>query len=224
MLRILAVFIVVIISFYSGFAQNAALGLDEYIKYARVDNNTEKPVLYEYVQGSSYLNEDFVDGHMTLNIGKTFESPVRYDIFADQVEFKNSANEIFIVQNPGAIQLLVIGNSRFNYFEPGEFSDIKGFYEILVIGEFSLYKKYQILLKNPESAGPGIYSNAAMFIPQDNKYYIMDPDANFNEIRNKKDLLLPDRDSDELEKFIKDNKIKTRKEEDLIRFVEFLNQ
>lgn len=222
--KIIAVIIVIVVSVPFGFAQNAALGLDEYIKHARVDNKMEKPVLYEYVQGSCYLNDNFIDGRMTLDIGKTYEGPIRYDMYADQIEFKNSANEIFILQNPGAVRMVILDTLQFNYFEPGVFKDIQGFYEILLIGDYSLYKKYQIFLKNPDSAGPGIYANAAMFIPQDSKYYIMDPDANFKEIRNKKDLLLSDTNTDELEEFIKNNKIKVRKEKDLIRFTEFLNQ
>ncbi len=223
MLRII-IAIVFIVSFQFGFTQNAALGLDEYIKYAHADNNGEKPVLYEYVQGSCYLNDTFIDGQITLDIGKTFQGPIRYDIYADQIEFKNSANEIFIVQNPKAIRMVYMDSLKFNYFEPGLFKDVKGFYEILLIGDYSLYKKYQIFLKNPEAAGPGFQTSVAIFIPQDSKYFIMDPDANFMEINNKKDLLIKGRDTGKLEKFIKDNKIKPKKEQDLIRFTEFLNR
>lgn len=215
--------IFLIFSVHFGFSQNAALGLDEYIKYAHVDNNAEKPVLYEYVQGTSYLNDEFVDGQITLDIGKTFEGPIRYDIYADQLEFKNSANEIFIVQNPKAIRMVYLGGSKFNYFESGEYTGAKGFYEIMVIGDYSLYKKYQVFLKNPEAAQPGFQTSVAIFIPRDSKYYIMDPDGNFIEINNKKDLLVSGRDTETLEKFIKDNKIKIKKENDLIRFIEFLN-
>jgi len=206
------------------FAQEIIPGMDEYIKHSHMDRKGEKPVDYKYVQGSCYFNDDFIDGRITLNTGQTFEGPIRYDIFTDQIEFKNEANEIFIVQNPSAIRTVFLDSLKFNYFEPGEFANVKGFYELLVLGNYSLYRKYLILLKNPDAAGPGLSSSPAMFIPLDSKYYIMDPDANFREITNKKDLLIPDRDSEELEKFIKANKIKTKKEEDLIRFTEFLNQ
>ena len=221
MLRITFV-ILFIANFQFCFAQIIP-GMDEYIKYSGIDGKVEKPVDYKYVQGSCYLIEDFIDSRITLNTGQTFEGPVRYDIYADQIEFKNPANEIFIVQNPRAIRTVFLDSLKFNYFEPGEFDNVKGFYELLVLGDYSLFKKYLIFLKNPEAAGPGQQTLAAMFIPEDSKYYIMDPDANFRGINNKKDLLLPDRDSDELGKFIKDNKIKPKKEKDLIRFTEFLN-
>ncbi len=222
MLRIILV-IILVVSFRVGFAQIIP-GMDEYIKSAHMDSKVEKPVDYKYVQGSCYLIEHFVGGRITLNTGQTFEGPVRYDIYADQLEFKNPANEIFTVQNPRAIRTVYLDSLKFVYFEPGEFANVKGFYELLVLGNYSLYKKYQILLKNPEAAGPGYYSNAAMFIPEDSKYYIMDPDANFREINDKKDLIVPGKDADALEKFIKAGKIKTKKEKDLIRFTEFLNQ
>jgi len=223
MLRI-TIGILFIFSLQVVYAQDIGSGLEEYIKHARVNRDAEKPVLYEYVQGSPYLHESFEDARIALDIGKTFEGPVRYDIYADQIEFKNAANEIFIVQNPKAIRMLMWGDSKFNYFEPGEFPEMRGFYELLVIGNYSLYKKYQILLKNPEAAGPGFQTSVARFIPQDSKYYMMDPDANFTEINNKKDLLVPGRDKNELGKFIKNNKINPKKENDLVRFTEFLNQ
>ncbi len=126
------------------------------------------PVDYKYVQGSCYFNERFIDGRITLNTGQTFESPVRYDIFADQIEYKNEANEIFTVQNREIIRTVYIDSLQF-------------------------------------------------------KYFIMDPDDNFTEITSKKDLLIPGRDTEELEKFIKANKIKPKDEKDLIRFTGFLN-
>jgi hypothetical protein len=184
----------------------------------------EKPVDYKYVQGSCYLIEDFIDGRIALNTSQTFEAPIRYDIFADQVEFKNEANEIFTIQNPGIIRTVYLDSLKFTWFEPGDFENVKGFYELLVLGNYSLFKKYQILLKNPEEAGPGKSSSAAMFIPLDSKYYFMDTDDNFREITDKKDLLLPGRDVAILEKFIKVNKIKAKEEKDLIRFTGFLNQ
>jgi hypothetical protein len=223
MLRITIV-ILLIANFHFCFAQEIIPGINEHIKHAPFDGNVEKPVDYKYVQGSCYFNENFIDGRIILNTGQTFEGPIRYDIFADQIEFKNQANEIFTVQNSQVIRTVYLDSLKFNYFEPGDFENVKGFYELLVLGNYSLYRKYQILLKNPEAAGPGKYSLAALFIPLDSKYYIMDPDANFREITNKKDLLLPDRDVAVLEKFIKAGKIKTQKENDLIRFTEFLNK
>jgi hypothetical protein len=223
MLRITIV-ILLIANLQFCFAQEIIPGINEHIKHAPPDGKVEKPVDYKYVQGSCYLMEDFIDGRITLNTNQTFEGPIRYDIFADQIEFKNEANEIFTIQNPGIIRTVYLDSLKFTWFEPGDFENVKGFYELLVLGNYSLYKKYQVLLKNPEAAGPGKFSLAAMFIPLDSKYYIMDPDANFREITNKKDLLLPGTDVAGLEKFIKANKIKAQKEKDLIRFTAFLNQ
>lgn len=206
------------------FAQEIIPGINEHIKHANIGSKAEKPVDYKYVQGSGYLNDKFTDARITLNTGQTFEGPVRYDIFADQIEFKNEANEIFTVQNPGIIRTVYMDSLIFNYFEPGDFENIAGFYRLLVLGDYSLFRKYQVLLKNPEAAGPGSFSTAARFIPLDSKYYIMDPDANFIEITGKKDLMLPGKDAAELETFIKSAKIKVKAEKDLIRFTEFLNQ
>lgn len=218
-----AIVILLIATFQFCFAQEIIPGINEHIKNANLDRKVEKPVDYKYVQGSCYLNETFINGRITLNTSQTYEGPIRYDIFADQIEFKNEANEIFTIQNPGIIRTVYLNSLKFTWFEDGDFENAKGFYELLVLGDYSLYKKYQILLKNPEAAGPGKYSLPAIFIPLDSKYYILDPDAGFTEITNKKDLLLPGKDVAVLEKFIKANKIKPKNEKDLIRFTRFLN-
>jgi hypothetical protein len=215
--------IILIASFSFCFAQEIVPGINEHIRHAPPNGKAEKPVDYKYVQGSCYFNERFIDGRITLNTGQTFESPVRYDIFADQIEYKNEANEIFTVQNREIIRTVYIDSLQFKYFEPGDFENANGFYELLLLGDYSLYRKYQVLLRNPEAAGPGSFSTAARFIPMDSKYFIMDPDDNFTEITSKKDLLIPGRDTEELEKFIKANKIKPKDEKDLIRFTGFLN-
>lgn len=223
MLRI-KIFILFVANIHFCFAQEIIPGIGDYIERAGIDRKAEHAVDYKYVQGSCYFNDDFIDGRITLNTSQVFNGPVRYDIYADQIEFKNAANEIFIPQNNRAIRTVFLDSVKFSYFEPGEFANMQGFYELLVLGNYSLYKKYLILLKNPEAAGPGQQTLAAMFIPLDSKYFIMDPDANFTEINSKKDLLIPGRDKNELEKFIKTAKIKPKKEKDLIRFTGFLNQ
>ena len=81
--------ILLIANFHFCFAQEIIPGMDDYIKHANLDRNVEKPVDYKYVQGTCYLIEHFTDGRIILNTGQTFEGPIRYDIFADQIEFKN---------------------------------------------------------------------------------------------------------------------------------------
>lgn len=199
-------------------------GIDKYMDYARIDKSMAKPATYHDVQGSPFLYKDFISGQLKLNTGTTYKGSLRYDKYADQIEFRTSDGEVYAVKNPETIQLAILGDSKLNYFEPGEFKGVKGYYEVLVIGNYSLYEKYQVILKDPEAARPYVEAKPAKFLDQDSKYFIMDPDGNFTEIVKKKDLLLKGLNQKNLEAFIKENKIKPSKKEDLIKFVEFLNQ
>lgn len=225
----IAIVSVFLIHSYSGFAQDYSFTqnyineLDDYINYANIERNSAQPSSYENVQGSPFLNKDFVDGEIKLNIGKTYKGPLRYDIYADEIEFVTSDKVIYTVKNPETIQLVILGDSKFNYFPPGEFKGVKGYYEVLVIGDYSLFEKYQIALKEPQAARPYVEAKPAKFLQQDSKFLIMDPDANFIEINNKKDLLLKDLDQNILEAYLKKNKIKPSDKADLTSFVKFLN-
>ncbi|WP_167619779.1 hypothetical protein [Maribellus sediminis] len=205
------------------FTQNYINELDDYINYANIDRNSSQPATYDNIEGSPFVYKDFVEGELKLNTGKTYKGPLRYDIYADEIEFVTSDKVIYTVKNPEAIQLAILGETKFNYFPPGEFKGVKGYYEVLVIGDYSLYEKYQIALKDPQAARPYVEAKPAKFLRQDSKFFIMDPDANFTEIGNKKDLLSNDLDKDKLEAFVKKNKIKISDREDLKRFVQFLN-
>lgn len=199
-------------------------GIDKYMDYARIDKSMMKPATYNEVQGSPFLYKDFTSGDLKLNNGTTYKGSLRYDIYADQIEFRTTDGEIYAVKNPESIQLAILDDKKFNYFEPGEFNNVKGYYEVLVIGNYSLYEKYQVVLKDPEAARPYVEAKPAKFIPQDSKFLIMDPDGKFTEINNKKDLLLKSGDQNKIDEFLKEYKIKPSKKEDLIRFVEFLNK
>ncbi len=188
------------------------------------NGKTEKPVDYKYIQGSCYFNEHFTDGRMTLNTDQTMKASSGMIFLPTRLNLKMRQTKSLRCKIRGLYARFIWSSLKFVYFEPGDFENVKGFYQLLVLGNYSLYRKYQVELRNPEAAGPGSFSSAARFIPQDSKYYIMDPDDNFREIINKKDLLLPDRDTGELESFIKAGKIKVKVEKDLIRFTEYLNQ
>lgn len=199
-------------------------GIDKYMDYARIDKSMTKPATYSDVQGSPFLYKDFISGELKLNNGTTYKGSLRYDIYGDQIEFKTSDGEIYAVKNPETIQMAILGDQKFNYFESGEFNNVKGYYEVLVIGNYSLFEKYQVILKDPETARPYVEAKPAKFLEQDSKFLIMNTDGQFIEINNKKDLLLGNGDQKKIEQFLKENKTKPSKKEDLIRFVEFLNK
>ncbi len=204
-------------------AQYPILELDDYVNYSHIERTMNRPT-YSNIKGSPFLHENFIEGQIKLDNGRTYQGPLRYDIYSDEIEFKTTDGDIYAVRNPETIQFATLGDVNFNYFEPGEFKDVKGFYQLLIIGDYFLYKKYLVELKDPEAARPYVEAKPARFEIKDSKYYIMDADGFFTEIKNKKDLVLPGLNANKQESFIKSNKISHKDENDLIEFVNFLNQ
>ncbi len=217
------IFYLVVFAINFSLAQYPVLELDDYVNYSHIERTMNRPT-YSNIKGSPFLHENFIEGQIKLDNGRTYQGPLRYDIYSDEIEFKTTDGDIYAVRNPETIQFATLGDVNFNYFEPWEFKDVKGFYQLLVIGNYSLYKKYHVNLKDPEAARPYVEAKPARFEIKDSKYYIMDADGFFTEIKNKKDLVLPGLNANKQESFIKSNKIGHKDEIDLIRFVEFLNE
>ncbi|NOR76316.1 MAG: hypothetical protein GQ525_14315, partial [Draconibacterium sp.] len=92
-------------------------------------------------------------------------------------------------------------------------------------GEYLLIEKHRVELKDAVAAKPYVEAKPASFVTKKSTYLILNLEGEFIEIDNKKDLLsLNTQKSNELGVFIKKNKIKTSKKEDLIKFTNFLNQ
>jgi hypothetical protein len=201
-------------------------GLQEYVDYANInisDNRVNNP--YAKFKGSPFLTADFNSGQIELKNGKIYEGLLRYDIYADQIEFKTADGNIYAVRNPEVLGKITIHNSQFISFSKVEGNSISGIYEILADGVYLLIEKHKVELKDPVAAKPYVAAKPASFSTKKSKYFILNLEGEFIEINNKKDLLtLRTEKSNEVEKFIKKNKIKTSKKRDLIKFVNFLNQ
>ncbi len=231
-MRIIFLSVFTFMSVYIGCAQEIIpglqdryiLGLDQYMNYEHIERNMAKTATYNDVKGSPFMSKEFIDGQIKLNDGKIYKGPLRYDIYADQVEFKTSGGEIYAVQNPETIESAVIGDHIFKYLAPEKNKSIKGFYDVLKEGSYTLLEKHQILLKDPQAARPYIEAQPAKFITKESKFYILDATVNYTEIKSKKDLIVSEANTEKLESFIKKNNIKPSDRNDLIRFVEFLNQ
>ena len=201
-------------------------GLQEYVDYANInisDNRVNNP--YAKFKGSPFLTADFNSGQIKLNNGKTYEGLLRYDIYTDQIEFKTADDNIYAVENPEVLGKITINSLQFISFSEIEGSSLSGIYEVLADGEYLLIEKHKVELKDPVAAKPYVEAKPASFSTRKSKFFILNLEGEFIEINNKKDLLtLNTQKSNEVEKFIKKNKIKISKKKDLIKFVDFLNK
>ena len=220
-------FVVIIFAMINNIeAQVQIGGLQEYVDYANI-NKTNASINNPYAdfKGSPFLTEDFNEGRIKLKNGKIYEGLLRYDIYADQIEFKTTDDNIYAVKNPETLDKITINSSQFISFSKEGGNSLDGIFEVLTDGEYLLIEKHVVELKDPVAAKPYVEAKPASFSTKKSKYMILNQEGEFIEINNKKDLLiLNTQKSNELGNFIKKNKIKASKKEDLIKFTNFLNQ
>lgn len=179
---------------------------------------------YEDIKGSPYLFEKFETGRINLKDGKIYEGPLRYDMYANQFDFKTKEGDVFSVINPETIEKISIDKRLFVYMITDTKLNSGSFLEVLLEGKYSLLAKHHVILKDPVPAKPYIDAKPATFVLKDDIFYIRNENSGLVEIKNKEvvSAIDPNRSND-ISKFIKVNKIKLSDKPDLIELVNFLN-
>lgn len=178
------------------------------------------------INGSPYLQDDFVNGTIYTKSKQMYtDVPLRYNVYNDQIEFKNAHKAVLCLSQPESIERINIGNMNFVYVKYMLLKKVKsGFFEELQSGKASLYARKEVdFIKATRPAG---YQDAQppKFQPRPDAYYISVDGQPAVLVSGKKDLIeaFPDH-QDEVTTFIKKNKVKPNKSDKLIALVEYYN-
>ncbi|MEZ4803305.1 MAG: hypothetical protein R2797_11080 [Gelidibacter sp.] len=193
--------------------------------------STTPVVLNETVEGSPYINDEFLPAKISASEDNVFY--VRYNAIADQFEVKGENNKAYalnkyrrdiVVQLVGVKKTYQVfgyldenDNENFGYFViiNGKDSNVK-----LLKKEKKFFIGEKVATTSYDTPKPATYKRA------NDEYYIkVGEDAAIEMPTNKKDIakLFPKQEKNILS-FIKENKIKTKKEEDLNMLMEYINQ
>lgn len=173
---------------------------------------------YMNVKGSPYLYEDWEKGDVTLASGRKFESiDLMYDLIANQVIFKDSDGESKLFSQP-IKTFNIVKSSEIHSFERGMDG---AFYEKLVTGNTTLWKRIAKSIIDEKPYGSATLQRNILT----NIYYYTGEIAQPVKFKTDKKsvLALLINKNNELEEFIKNDKINTRNEVDLIRLFQYYN-
>jgi len=204
---------------------NFALGMNDYINYANIKRtNSPANLPYEEIKGTPYIFENFATGKVKLKEGKTFEGPIRCDVYAGEFEFKTKEGEIYTIINPETVDNISIDERKFVFISDGKKTNSGNFFEVLLEGKYSLLAKHSVILKDPVPEKPYVPGKPATFVTKDDIFYVLNDKTGLVEIRNKEVLTgIDEKRTESIKGFIKQNKIKTSDKSDLIEMVNFLN-
>lgn len=173
---------------------------------------------YSDVEGSPYLQPDWMRGTVKAkHNGKTYQlAKMKYDAYKDEVEYEENqklyrfSKEITEFSTPSG--LFRNGFSSIESFTP------QSFYEVLHDGNLKLLKKHfiRIVTEKPYNSATEtkrFTKEETLFLWKDNKMYRLKKDK-------KAILELLGSKQPEIEAFIKEQKLKLSKEEDILKVVE----
>jgi hypothetical protein len=181
----------------------------------------KKTIDYIDIQGSPYLNSEFIDGIIYLKDTTAVKLPLRYNIYSDEMEYQIEGVS-FTVGNAKFINKILLGESIFVYLP---FINSGGYFELIESGNCFLVQKRSVKFKPAEKPKP-IEGNVtpAKFVDEPDIFYMIVNDTLTVEIKNMKSVInaLQDQKS-KVESFIKQEKIKRVKKENLIKIAEYYN-
>ncbi|MFV0266575.1 MAG: hypothetical protein ACK5HT_05505 [Draconibacterium sp.] len=182
---------------------------------------SEKDIL-----GSAFLNQEFINGSVyTTTKFQYTDIPLRYNIFNDNIEFKTPENKILAIAAPETIDKITFGDYTMEYLSYMNVKKVrKGYMLLITKGKASLYAKPEVIYKKATEAGAYKEPEPAKFERRSDIFYIRIETASAQRIDNKKDLLqvFPDHQND-MEAFVKKNKISPAKIDELKSVIEYYN-
>jgi hypothetical protein len=178
------------------------------------------------IEGSPHEIGNFIDGEViTKSDLKYINVPLRFNIYANEIEFKTEDGTIFFLASPEIIDHIIIGENKYIYAPYTVGSRLlRGYFKILIEGKANLLVKQNITLRNAEPPQPYKDAQPAMFLKMQDEFFVRIAPAEAFKVSNKKELLsvLADKGK-ELDDFQKKNKTKFNRLDDMVKLIGFYN-
>lgn len=219
---------------FSGSSQEIKFGnYDVKLRYLKGEyNNSVK--ISEKIEGSPFLDENFLLGHLYFDEKEPITLPLRYNIVNEEIQVRVDG-DIYVIEDDVRFQLQEDHYQIFTYKEKETSSLKKGFFKVLSPvkeGKIVNDKKVVVLHKPVKKVRPG-QEAAAMKTPSPGKYldrfyyYLKFPQQDFAVAteKSKKQFVLafPEEHRDNISRYIKENKLKPQELEDLKKIVVYYN-
>ncbi len=190
-------------------------------------STTQKQKTYSQIDGSPYYHKDFIEGAIITKDGVKYDKiPLRYNAYDDRMEYKHKSGIAFYFTRPEDYKEIIIEDTHFVY---GDFTNgkdlIPSYYELMNDGKVSLLKKTKRSLREAEPAKPFSDPKPAKFVSKPDMYFILKDGKKLYEIKNGKAIISILKDKkEEISAYIKANKLKAKKENDLIKIISYYNE
>ncbi len=186
------------------------------------------PIYYDEIDGSPFVNKEFVPGTLTLKNGNAYENVgFRYNMHTDQIEFKEG-DEILSFSQPKDLDRVSFDNQTYIY---GKYflkkKPVEGYFQLLADGHAKLLVKRMAEIRSEKMPASdfGEISYRDYFRLTE-EYYITKDDRNLIPVRKSKGSLLKalSEKQAELKKFLEESNLDLKNDVDLGEVVFYYNQ
>lgn len=182
------------------------------------------------IEGSPYESSSFLPGAIYTTEKKLATNvPLRYNIFADEIEMKKSfsaedSEYSSLVKDPE--YFVKIRNDIYVFIMYNGSVDDGGYFNVLTDGKhYDLYKKSKVTFIDKQFGRTNYERDTPAHFKKSVAYYLVSEDGTFYELPNKKNKLIDvfSAKSKEIKKYIKDNNIDIKEEKGLVKIVDYYN-
>lgn len=192
-----------------------------------VSNTTRGGVnsLQENVQGSPYPISDFKPGRVTRKGGKSYPALLRYNAYVDVIEMQGEGDPIYLVREPNLEIKILNQDYRLLDFKAGNLTK-KGYF--VVLNEDGparlLLRRESEFFEKEEALSSYSMSKPARFETEE-EYYLQFGDKPAVPVRLKRKDILGEfpKHQDEMERYVKENKLKLKDTVEVIQLIKYFN-
>ena len=175
-----------------------------------------------YIQGSRYLYDDFIEGTVFMIDGtKTSNLPLRYNLHNDEFQFMSN-DSLWAIGTPNQISKIVMGNEAFIYLEVNPDNVVSGYVKIWNEAYPALITKMETYYYKRRQAGAFRETLPKRFERQEDQHFLLLSSGKAAQFASVNELIeLLDDHQIKLTNFSEDNKISKKDPEDLSKFLDY---
>ncbi|MFT7421851.1 MAG: hypothetical protein ACI9QN_002782 [Arcticibacterium sp.] len=188
-------------------------------------NAMEKANTKELIEGSVYLNDEFVEAKIITVRGEFNPQKMRYNIYEDAMEFE-MGGKLLLMDASRLIKNITLDEQVFVAADfPYKSKTVRGFLEQVYFGKYALYAKKNISYRTAEPPKAlEAEGRSARYIRSSDSYFLKTPGQELVKVASIKNIigLLPVK-NDVLKKYAKKEKLSNKNIEDMSRLLQFAN-
>jgi len=197
--------------------------IDEYTVKASVIRDE-----YKSASGSPYLDENFSVGTIT-NGNEVTKAYMRVNVYFEEIEVikDKGSKDVSALKKNSDMKVVIAGKTYMYAIKTNGEVQKGGYFEVITSGkELDLYKENTVQYIQPTVATTSLTSDRPGRFSPSTEYYLVNKQNKFISVPSNRRKLAKmfDYKQEEIKDFLKDNRVKTNKEEDLEEFVNFYNE